>query len=233
MRKALLILFGVSVLLAASVWHKWVLAQEEADNPSLSACERYANWQLREQNPSDDAVIRLFSKDILDEKYEDKVGNQFISSVLSGRGVLKTPNQADSAIHFTCLLEDWKTPRFFHMTDYMKDMSEQDPAQTCWDQFQPAGWGELTGCLQQALIREEETLKATEADASHRADQSLEKAAAKDALDVSSDLWQQYRDAECQRQQAQMAGGNHPDVRDLTCRIQVTHERIRDLRFDE
>lgn len=227
MQKRLLILSVLSLLLV-SFWRYSVLA-DDADDPSLSACERYANQQLRRENPADQSVIQLLPENILDEKYEDKLGSQFISSVLSGNGLLKTPNQADRAIQFTCLLEDWKTPRFFHIMD----APERDSAQTCWDQFQPAGWGELTSCLKNALKREEEALKTTEAEAESRAEQSMEKAAAKDALDVSSDLWQQYRDSECQRQQAQMAGANHPDVRDLTCRIQVTRQRVRDLQFDQ
>jgi uncharacterized protein YecT (DUF1311 family) len=138
-----------------------------------------------------------------------------------------------SSFRFTCLLEDWRTPVFFHMTqEVARANAGPDSVQQCWDQFQPAGWGELTHCLQNALSQEQTKLKEAELSSMRRAAHSRERAAAEEALDVSTDFWLQYRDSECQRRQAQMAGANHPDVADLVCRIQKTHQRLQDLLFD-
>ena len=61
----------------------------------------------------------------------------------------------------------------------------------------------------------------------------MDKISAKQTLQESNAQWIKYRDSECARQQAFVAGRNHPDIGELTCQIRETAERIADMKFDE
>jgi uncharacterized protein YecT (DUF1311 family) len=108
-----------------------------------------------------------------------------------------------------------------------------DTVKACWDAFQPAEWGKLSDCLGSALEAQEAGLSKALAAAEKQAGETMDKASAKKTLDASQAQWAKYRDAECDRQLAFVAGRNHPDIGELTCRIRETTERIADLRFDE
>ena len=109
----------------------------------------------------------------------------------------------------------------------------RDAVDLCWDAFEPAEWGKMTDCLQEALKREEAALKAALAEAASQAEQSMDKKSAKLALEKSNATWAAYRDAECDRQLAFVAGRNHPDIGELGCKIRQTAKRVADLKFDE
>jgi len=108
-----------------------------------------------------------------------------------------------------------------------------DPVALCWDAFEAAEWGKLTDCLKSALERQEAALQEALAQATAQAGQSMDKKSATRTLAKSNARWVEYRDAECDRQLAAVAGRNHPDVGELTCRIRQTTARIADLKFDE
>lgn len=116
--------------------------------------------------------------------------------------------------------------------DACKD-GRRDAVDVCWDAFEPAEWGKMTQCLQDALKREETALADELKKATQQAAQSLDKLSAAKTLQESNAQWIKYRDAECTRRQAFVAGRNHPDIGELTCQIRETAERIADLRFDE
>lgn len=109
----------------------------------------------------------------------------------------------------------------------------RDAVDLCWDAFEPAEWGKMTDCLQEALKREEAALKAALAEAAAQAEQSMDKKSAKLTLEKSNATWAAYRDAECDRQLAFVAGRNHPDIGELGCKIRQTAKRVADLKFDE
>ncbi len=108
-----------------------------------------------------------------------------------------------------------------------------DPVALCWDTFEPAEWGKLTDCLQSTLKQQEAALAEALAQATAQAGQSMDKKSATRTLARSNARWVEYRDAECDRQLAAVAGRNHPDIGELTCRIRQTVQRIADLQFDE
>lgn len=91
----------------------------------------------------------------------------------------------------------------------------------------------MTDCLQGALKRQETLLQEALSQASAQAAQSLDSKSAARTLKQSSARWVSYRESECERQQAFVAGRNHPDIGELTCRIRQTAQRIADLKFDE
>ena len=112
-------------------------------------------------------------------------------------------------------------------------LDARDPVQVCWDGFEPSGWGKLTECLEASLKREEAALASLLTKAGEQAGRSLDKTSAEQALRESNAQWVKYRDSECARRQAFVAGRNHPDIGELTCLIRETAERSSDLRFDE
>jgi len=109
----------------------------------------------------------------------------------------------------------------------------KDPVAACWAAFQPGGWGPMTQCLQDAVKKEEAALADLLSKTAEQAKKSYDPASAEKTLAESNAQWVKYRDSECDRQLAFVAGRNHPDIGELTCRLRKTSERISDLRFDE
>jgi uncharacterized protein YecT (DUF1311 family) len=204
-------------------------AEEPSENQSLAACQRYATQHYQQTSPAQFASVQLLEEDVDQKKYEKKVGSQLIGTVLSGHGVWKDKTGAPSNVRFICLLETANKPVFI---DVMKD-GPRDPVAVCWDGFAPAEWGKMTDCLQGSLKREEAALAASLTKATQQAGQSMDKLSAKKTLQESNVQWVKYRDSECDRRQAFVAGRNHPDIGELTCKIRKTSERISDLKFDE
>ena len=196
-------------------------AEEPSETSILEACQRHATRQY--------ASIRLLEEDVKEEKVEAKVGSQSISMVLSGHGILQDKTGGPSDVHFTCLLENSTKPVFVAIAED----GRRDPVAVCWDGFEPSGWGKMTQCLQDSLKREEAALADLLTKVTQQAEQSLDKISAKKTLQESNAQWRKYRDAECDRRQAAVAGRNHPDIGELTCQIHKTAERISDLKFDD
>jgi uncharacterized protein YecT (DUF1311 family) len=204
-------------------------ADEPSEAPSLAACQRYATQRYQQASPAHFASLQLLEEDVKKEKYAAKVGSQSIGTMLSGQGIWKEKTGGPSNVRFICLLESSDKPVFIHV---MKD-GPRDPVDVCWDGFEPGEWGKLTQCLQGSLKREEASLAALLTKATQQAEQSMDKLSAKKTLQESNVQWGKYRDSECDRQQAFVAGRNHPDIGELTCKIRKTAERISDLKFDE
>ena len=204
-------------------------AEKPSETPSLAACQRYATQHYQQTSPAHFASVQLLEEDVNQEKYEKKVGSQLIGTVLSGHGIWKDKTGVPSNVRFICLLEASDKPVFI---DIMKD-GPRDPVDVCWDGFEPSEWGKMTQCLQGSLKREEAALAALLTKTAQQAGQSMDKLSAKKTLQESNVQWVKYRDSECDRRQAFVAGRNHPDIGELTCKIRKTAERISDLKFDE
>ncbi len=196
-------------------------AEEPSETSTLDACQRYATQRF--------ASIRLLEEGAKETKYEDKVGSQSVSTMLSGRGVWQDKAGGSSDVSFVCLLESSAKPVFVGIVEDKR----RDPVAVCWDGFEPGEWGKLTQCLQDSLKREEAALAESLNKATQRAGESMDKLSAKKTLDESNAQWRKYRDAECDRRQAFVAGRNHPDIGELTCKIHKTAERISDMKFDD
>jgi uncharacterized protein YecT (DUF1311 family) len=204
-------------------------AVEPSETPTLDACQRYATRHYQQVSPESFVSIRLLEEGVNEEKYEDKMGSQFISTVLSGHGIWQDKAGGPSDVRFTCLLENSAKPVFVAVAEDRR----RDPVAVCWDGFEPSGWGKMTQCLQESLKREEAALADSLNKATQQAGQSLDKISARKTLEESNAQWRKYRDIECARRQAFVAGRNHPDIGELTCQIHKTAERISDLRFDD
>ncbi|HEX6898983.1 MAG TPA: lysozyme inhibitor LprI family protein [Thermoanaerobaculia bacterium] len=224
------------VFLLAGCWlafGSFHLARGTADEPSgtqsLAACQRYATQHYQQASPARFASVQLLEEGVNQEKYEKKAGSSLSGTVLSGDGIWKDKTGGTSNVRFVCLLEAADKPVFVHI---MQD-GPRDPVDVCWDGFEAGEWGKMTQCLQDSLKREEAALAALLKEAAQQAGQSMDKLSAKRTLEESNVQWGKYRDSECDRQQAFVAGRNHPDIGELTCKIRKTAERISDLKFDE
>lgn len=204
-------------------------ADSPSATPALDACQSYATRHDQKVSPKRFASLRLLEEGVKEERYGDKAGSQLIGTVVSGHGVAQDGSGGTSNIRFTCLLDDSRKPVFVDIADD----GRRDPVAVCWDGFQASEWGKMTQCLQDSLKREEAALADSLAKAAQQAEQGLDKVSAKQTLEESSAQWIKYRNSECDRRQAFVAGRNHPDIGELTCRIHKTAERISDLKFDE
>lgn len=204
-------------------------ADEPSEPPTLDACQRYATSHYKKVSPEQFVSIQLLEEGVKEEKYTDKVGSQSISTVLSGQGIWQDKAGGPSAVRFVCLLESSANPVFVAVVGDER----RDPVAVCWDGFEASEWGKLTQCLQDSLKREEAALADALTKATQQAGQSMDKLSAKKTLDESNAQWRKYRDAECDRRQAFVAGRNHPDIGELTCKIHKTAERISDMKFDD
>jgi uncharacterized protein YecT (DUF1311 family) len=202
---------------------------EPSARPALAACQRFATHHYQQVRPQQFASLRLLEEHVSAEKYADRVGGQPVRTVLTGRGVWQDKGGEPANVRFVCLLENSEKPIFFEV---LED-GRRDPVDVCMDAFQPGGWGPLTDCLQQALKGEEAAMTAALSKATQQAGQSLDPTSAKRTLHESNTQWAKYRDAECDRRQAAVAGRNHPDIGELTCRVRTTAQRVADMRFDE
>ena len=226
-KPALFFLVGCGFL--GSVHPARAEAVEPSETPVLDACQRYATRHYQQASPGSFVSVKLLEEGVNEEKYGDKVGSQLVSTVLSGRGIWQDKAGGPSDVRFVCLLEDSAKPVFVATVED----GRRDPVAVCWDGFEPSEWGKLTQCLQDSLKREEAALTDSLNKATEQAGQSLDKISAKKTLEESNAQWRKYRDAECDRQQAFVAGRNHPDIGELTCKIHKTAERISDLKFDD
>lgn len=202
---------------------------EPAATSTLAACQGYATSHYQRVSPERFASLQLLEEESKEEKYGDRVGSQLVSTVLKGRGIWQNKTDGPSNIRFTCLLENPAEPIFVDVVEE----GPRDPVQVCWDGFEPSGWDKMTECLGAALKREEAALANELTKAGQQAGSSLDKASAEHTLQESNAQWVEYRDSECARRLASVAGRNHPDIGELTCLIRKTAERSSDLRFDE
>ena len=217
-----------SLLLLAGCWLALGIshpAGANADSPILGACQDY----YQKISPRRFASLRLLEEGVKEEGYGGKAGSQLIGTVVSGQGVSQDASGGTSNVRFTCLLDDSKKPVFVAIAED----GRRDPVAVCWDGFQASEWGKLTQCLQDSLKREEAALADLLTKTAQQAEQGLDKISAKKTLQESNAQWGRYRDSECDRRQAFVAGRNHPDIGELTCKIHKTAERISDLKFDE
>lgn len=73
-----------------------------------SVCTDYLSG-LYSENYKEKIEITPDKNEITD-KYEDKINNEFISSVVYGKGYLKQKNRRRQKIMYFCTMKDSKTP---------------------------------------------------------------------------------------------------------------------------
>lgn len=219
------LLVACAVLLVAACC---LLSEVKALQPAnpLSTCSNFANNRYKVQQTSHFEKITLLPQDVVVENLNGKMGSQYIGKVLSGDGILKLKGEAPLEIQFTCLLENDRKTVFFHANPKHDIPHSSSPEQACKEKARTIG--EAAPCLESLLNQEEKKLNGLEKATVKHGNQN-----AKSLLGLSGQQWKRYRDAECLRRLAIRAGGNHPNITELECRIQKTTQRIRDLEFSK
>jgi len=196
-------------------------AQAQYQGPAVEACRSYAMQELRKNGSQPRETIIERDRNLLIERYTRKVGNQFVSSVLTGNGAVVYSGTPSVELSFLCLLADEKRPVFFTwlprqdavaLAQCTRDDSLRAKSRPCLETLLQVAETEL-GQLYAARFQE----------ANERGDAALA------AYRKSNDEWRQYRDAECQRRRDAGPGGD-ADERQLACFVDLTRRRAWDMR---
>ena len=210
MRLALL----AAALVAAS-------AHAQYQGPAVESCRAYAAKELKANGNQAKDVVFERDRDLLIERYTRKVGNQFVSSVLTGNGAVVYSGTPSAELSFLCLLADEKRPVFFTwlprqnaaaLAQCTRDDSLRTKSRPCLETLLQVAEAEL-GQLYANRFQE----------ANERGDAALT------AYRKSNDEWRRYRDAECQRRRDAGASGDADD-RQLACIVDLTRRRAWDMR---
>ncbi len=114
-----------------------------------------------------------------------------------------------------------------------RSTNKMDPVQACWNNFKPAQWGELETCLSNALAKLEAALANALLLENEKAAESMDAPTAIKTLRDSNAQWLKFRNVECVRRQAIVAGRNHTDIGATTCQIRMIQGRLQDFKFDD
>ena len=100
------LLAALALLAAGPAWAQY-------EGPGFAACMQYGEKQLM-RDGTIRSVVFVNDKDTVIEKYTEKVGSQFVSSVLTGKATVERNSGKGQKLRYLCLLADDKTPVFFH-----------------------------------------------------------------------------------------------------------------------
>lgn len=190
--------------------------------PAVEACRAYAVKEAEREGLASNDVVILQDGALLMERFERKLGNQRVSSILTGNGAVVLPESPSAELSFICLLADEKRPVFFN-----------------W--LPRANVSAVTQCTRAKAMREnareclEFLLRVVETDLTQVYSERFQEAHAKgeDAVDryrKSNEQWKEYRDAECLRRAQHPPQGVSPQDVQLACQVDMTRQRGRDMR---
>jgi uncharacterized protein YecT (DUF1311 family) len=188
----------------------------------VEACRAYAKREVaRESNKPEDVVI-VRDPSLFMERYDRKLGNQHVGSILTGNGAVVLPGTPTAELSFICLLADEKRPLFFNWL----------PRQNVSALAQCTRSQELRGksreCLEFLVRVAEQDLTQIYAQRFQEAHEAGEKTVA--AYRKANDEWKQYRDAECARRREMAPKGVSAEDAELACAIELMRQRGRDMR---
>lgn len=203
------------------------LASAQYEGPGVEACRLYAQRQLaRDANTARTVVIERDASLVI-ERYTRKVGNQFVSSILTGNGAVVFASAPAAELAFICLLADDKRAVFFEwlprrdasaMAQCMRDDTTRTNPRPCLQTLIEVSEADLTQAYASRLTE------------SLQRDVAAGNEEPSDRFRASNKAWLQYRDAECQRRKDQTPAGIDPGDYQLACTIELTRRRLVDMR---
>ncbi len=203
------------------------VASAQYEGPGVEVCRLYAQRQLMRDASMARTVVIERDQSLVIERYTRKVGNQFVSSILTGNGAVVFANAPSAELAFICLLADDKRAVFF---EWLPRRDASVMAQCTRDDTTRAN---PRSCLQTLIEVSEVDLtqayaqKLTEA---RQLDVAAGNEEPSDRFRASNKAWLQYRDAECQRRKDQTPTGIAPGDYQLACTIELTRRRLVDMR---
>lgn len=189
---------------------------------AVEACRAYALKELKRGGASVNAVVLERDSSLNLERYSGKVGNQPVSSVLTGNGAVVYDGAPSAELSFICLLADEKRPVFFSW--------QARPNAPVLAQCQRSETlrGQERSCLELLLRTAEQDLSQVYAyrfqEANERGDKSLA------AYRKANDEWREYREAECARRGETAPPGASPEGVHAACMVELTRRRALDMR---
>ena len=197
-------------------------AAAQYNGPAVEACRAYAMREAaRDGNKPEDIVI-VRDAALFIERYDRKLGNQRVSSILTGNGSVVLAGTPAAELSFICLLADEKRALFFN---WLPRQSVSAIAQ-CTRSAQLRG--KSRECLEFLGRVAEQDLTQIYAQRFQEANELGEAALA--AYRKANDEWKEYRDAECERRRSVAPKGVTPDDYQLACTIELMRQRGRDMR---
>jgi uncharacterized protein YecT (DUF1311 family) len=192
------------------------------NGPAVEACRTYALKDLKRGGASANAVVFERDSSLNLERYSGKVGNQPVSSILTGNGAVVYEDAPSAELSFICLLADEKRPVFFSW--------QARPNAPVLPQCERSASmrGKQGGCFDLLLQTAEQDLSQVYAyrfqEANARGDESLA------AYRKANDEWREYREAECARRRDAVPAGASPEDTHAACMVELTRRRALDMR---
>jgi uncharacterized protein YecT (DUF1311 family) len=202
-------------------------AKAQYEGPGVEVCRLYAQRQLMRDAGTARSVVFERDQSLVIERYTRKVGNQFVSSILTGNGAVVFANAPSAELAFICLLADDKRAVFFEwlprrdasaMAQCMRDDTTRTNPRPCLQTLIEVSEADLTHAYAARLTE------------SRQRDAASSNEAASERYRASNQAWLQYRDAECLRRKDQTPAGIDPGDYQLACTIELTRRRLVDMR---
>ena len=198
-------------------------ASAQYAGPAVEACREYAKKEELRYNKVAREIVFERDQALGIERYTRKLGTQFVSSVLTGNGVVVLQGAPSAELSFVCLLADERHPVFFywlprHNTTAVGQCKRSGSLRACLD---------LLNQVAEADLAQVYALRFQEA---RQRDFDAKNEEAVNLYRRANEQWLQYREAECQRQRSLTPQGIEADDYQLACNVDLTRRRALDMR---
>jgi uncharacterized protein YecT (DUF1311 family) len=197
-------------------------SKAQYQGPAVEACRAYALKDLHRGGANANAVVLERDSSLNLERYGGKVGNQPVSSILTGNGAVVYEGTPSAELSFICLLADEKRPVFFSW------QARPNPPALAQCVRSESLRGKERDCLELLLRTAEQDLMQVYAYRFQEANERGEKSLA--AYRKANDEWREYREAECARRREATPAGASPDDVHAACMVELTRRRSLDMR---
>ena len=204
-----------------------MIAHAQYEGPGVETCRVYAQRQLLREAGTARSIVIERDQHLVIERYTRKVGNQFVSSILTGNGAVVFANAPSAELAFICLLADDKRAVFFEwlprrdasaMAQCTRDDTTRANPRSCLQTLLEVGEADLTQAYASRLTE------------TRQLDVAAGNEEPSDRYRASNKAWLAYRDAECLRRKDQTPSGIDPGDYQLACIVELTRRRLVDMR---
>jgi uncharacterized protein YecT (DUF1311 family) len=217
-------LFRLLVVLALLAASSATLAQY--NGPGVGACNSFAEAQLKKAGTNVKQVVFDQDADLVIERVTQKIGSQFVSSLLRGNGAVIYASGASFEMRFTCLLANDKQAVFFDW----RSRPDASPLAHC-RRAAPAGQS-VPRCLDDLLLAAENELGTVTAQRFQEAREMDSRdglGRAEQAYRGSLEAWKAFREQECSRRRIYASGGKNAADEHLSCMVELARQHTRVL----
>lgn len=195
--------------------------------PGVETCRDYAKREIKREGTTAKDVVIERDANLMIARYTRKLGNQFVSSILTGNGAVALDGAPSAELSFICLLADEKRAVFFQwlprshvspLAQCSRDEALRAKLRPCLDVLLQVAENDLTSAYTQVFL-----------DARQR-DNTAGNDTAANTFRKSNDEWKQYRDAECARRRDTVPAGISADDAQVACLVELTRRRALDVR---